>query len=63
VKARQFAMYAFEVMSEVNLSEEELQSAKAQFMAIFEKCLADPQVSVRVAALKAITAFFNGITD
>jgi hypothetical protein len=24
VKARQFAMYAFEVMSEVNLSEEEL---------------------------------------
>jgi len=56
-------MYAFEVMSEVNLSEEELQSAKAQFMAIFEKCLADPQVSVRVAALKAITAFFNGITD
>jgi hypothetical protein len=41
VKARQFAMYAFEVMSEVNLSEEELQSAKGQFMGIFEKTLAD----------------------
>jgi hypothetical protein len=34
-------MYAFEVMSEVNLSEEELQSAKGQFMGIFEKTLAD----------------------
>jgi hypothetical protein len=32
-------------------------------MAIFEKTLADAEVSVRVAALKAITAFFNGITD
>lgn len=32
-------------------------------MGIFEKTLADAEVSVRVAALKAITAFFNGITD
>ena len=39
VKARQFAMYAFEVISEVNLSEEELAAAKNNFMGIFEKAL------------------------
>jgi hypothetical protein len=32
-------------------------------MAIFEKTLSDAEVSVRVASLKAITAFFNGISD
>mmetsp|Transcript_5143 Transcript_5143/g.3605 ORF Transcript_5143/g.3605 Transcript_5143/m.3605 type:complete len:117 (+) Transcript_5143:539-889(+) len=32
-------------------------------MQIFEKALVDREISVRVAALKAITAFFNGIDD
>jgi hypothetical protein len=63
VKARQFAMYAFEVISEVSLSEEELTAAQNEFMTIFKKALEDKEVSVKVAALKAITAFVSSIND
>jgi hypothetical protein len=63
VKARQFAMYTFEVMSEVTLDAEQLSAAKDNFMQIFQKALSDDEVTVRVAALKAITAFCNGIDD
>jgi hypothetical protein len=63
VKARQFAMYAFEVIAEVSLSSEELAAAKDDFMGIFKKALEDSEVSVKVAALKAITAFVSSIDD
>jgi hypothetical protein len=56
-------MYAFEVIAECNLTEQELAGAKGQFMEIFEKGLQDKEVSVRVAALKAITAFVGSIDD
>lgn len=56
-------MYAFEVISEVSLSEEELAAAQNEFMAIFKKALGDKEVSVKVAALKAITAFVSSIDD
>ena len=38
-KCRQFAMYVFEILSEMHLSSEELSGAKAQFMQIFERAL------------------------
>ena len=62
-KSRQFAMYGFEILSELHLTSEELSGAKAQFMQIFEKALQDSEVAVKVAALKAISAFVSGIDD
>lgn len=62
-KCRQFAMYAFEILSEMHLSSEELSGAKGQFMQIFERALQDSEIAVRVAALKAISAFVSGIDD
>ena len=63
VKCRQFAMYGFEIMSEMHLTSEQLTGAKKDFQAIFEKALVDPEILVRVAALKAITAFVGAIDD
>ena len=40
-KCRQFAMYVFEILSEMHLSSEELSGAKGQFMQIFESALSD----------------------
>ena len=63
VKCRQFAMYAFEILSEMHLSSEELSGAKGQFMQIFERALQDSEIIVKVAALKAISAFISSIDD
>lgn len=62
-KTRQFAMYGFEVLSELHLTSEQLTASKNDFMGIFEQALKDPEVSVRVSALRAIAAFFSGIDD
>ena len=62
-KCRQFAMYVFEILSEMHLSSEELSGAKGQFMQIFEHALQDSDMAVKVAALKAISAFVSGIDD
>jgi len=62
-KCRQFAMYVFEILSEMHLSSEELSGAKKDFMGIFERALQDTEVNVRVAALKAISAFMSGLDD
>ena len=40
-KVRQFAMYVFEVLSEINVNTEELQSQSQAYMTIFEKGLTD----------------------
>ena len=63
VKQRQFAMYSFEVLSDMHLSSEELTSNKKDFMNIFDKALQDSEVLVKVAALKAIAAFISAIDD
>lgn len=62
-KTRQFAMYCFEVLSELHLTSEQLTGYKNDFMSIFEKGLQDSDISVRVASLKAISAFFSGLED
>jgi len=56
-------MYGFEIMSDMSLKAEELVAAKGDFTAIFEKALGDAEVTVRIAALKAITAFVSGLQD
>ena len=63
VKCRQYSMFAFEILSEMHLSSEELSGAKEMFMQIFERALQDTEILVRVAGLKAISAFISGIDD
>ena len=60
---RQFAMYAFEVLSEMHLSPEELKQYHADFKTIFTNALGDSEVQVKVAALKAISAFISALED
>ena len=62
-KRRQFAMYGFEIMSELHLTEEQMTSNKKDFQAIFQKMLNDESIQVRTSALKAITAFISGIDN
>ena len=61
--SREFALYGYEIMSEMNLSAQELAGAKNEFIQIFEKTLVDSEVTVRVAALKAVTSFVSGLDD
>lgn len=62
-KRRQFAMYGFEIMSELHLTSEQMTANKADFQAIFTRALEDQSIQVNAAALKAITAFLSGIDD
>lgn len=56
-------MYVFEVLSEINVNTEELQSQSGVYMQIFEKGLTDTDNNVRVASLKAVSAFLSSIED
>jgi hypothetical protein len=62
-KVRQFAMYVFEILSEVHLSSAQLTSSKNEFITIFSKGLNDSDTNVKVASLKAITAFLSSIEE
>lgn len=61
--SRLFAMYVFEVLSDCHLTSEQLNAYKDSFMNIFSKSFTDREVGVRVAALKATTAFLTSIDD
>jgi hypothetical protein len=50
-------MYVFERQVECHLSPEQLKTHKDSFMAIFDNSLADSELKVRVAALRATCAF------
>lgn len=63
VNSRLFSMYVFEVLSDCHLTPEQLSAHKDAFMSIFSKSLTDREVTVRVAALKATTAFLTSIDD
>ena len=56
-------MYVFEILSEMHLTSEELSASKDQFQQIFDSALQDSEILVRVAALKAVSAFIGGIDD
>jgi hypothetical protein len=56
-------MYVFEVLSDCHLTPEQLNKHKDSFMTIFSKSLTDREINVRVAALKATTAFLTSIDD
>lgn len=56
-------MYGFEILAEISLTSDELKASKDEFEKIFKSALADSEIVVRVAALKAISAFILGIDD
>ena len=62
-KTREFAMYGYEIMSEINLTGQELTAAKDDFIQIFDKTLQDSEVNVKIAALKAVASFISGLED
>ena len=43
-KRRQFAMYGFEIMSELHLTSEQMTANKADFQAIFTRALEDQSI-------------------
>ena len=61
--SRLFSMYVFEVVSDCHLTPEQLSGYKENLMTVFTKSLTDREVSVRVSALKATTAFLTSIDD
>lgn len=56
-------MYIFEVVSDCHLTHEQIISYKDSFMNIFAKTLTDRDIHVKVASLKATTAFLTSIDD
>lgn len=61
--SKQFAMYVFEILSECHLTPQQLKAYNTSFFTIFEKSLQDSDMKVRVATLKATTAFIYGIDE
>ena len=61
--SRVLALYVFEVLSDCHLTPEQMTKYQDSFMNIFSKSLTDRDVKVRVAALKATTAFLTSIDD
>ncbi|CDW84107.1 importin beta- [Stylonychia lemnae] len=60
---KEYAMHIFEVLAEYHLPQEEIVQNSNQFMQLFLDCLKDSSISVKVAALKAITSFLGSIDD
>ena len=60
---REFSMYIFEVLSDCHLTNEQLMKYKDSFMNIFAKTLTDRNINVKVASLKATTAFLTSVDD
>jgi hypothetical protein len=58
-----YAMYIFELLAEYHLPQEQIVQNSNQFIELFSGCLRDPQITVQVAALKAITSFLGSIDD
>lgn len=63
VKRKQFALYSFEILSEYHLEQEHIVAHADNFLQLFTSTLQDENVEVKVAALKAISAFLTSIDD
>jgi hypothetical protein len=62
-KRRVFALYNFEILSEYHLSQDLIVQNSQEFLNIFVETLQDNDISVKVAALKSISAFLTSIDD
>lgn len=56
-------MYIFEILADCHLSPEQINLYKDSFMKIFDESLTDREITVRVAALKATSAFLTSLDD
>ena len=63
IKRKQFALYNFEILSEYHLEQEHIVQHADNFLQLFTSTLQDDSTEVKVAALKAITAFLTSIDD
>ena len=63
VKRKSFAMYNFEILSEYHLSQEHIVEHSKDFLDLFTATLQENDIRIKVAALKAITAFLSSIDD
>jgi len=61
--SKQFAMYVFERQAECHLPLDQLKTHKDSFYQIFEKSLQDSEIKVRVAALRATSAFLMSLEE
>lgn len=56
-------MYIFELLAEYHLPKEQIIENSTQFIELFSGCLKDDNITVKVAALKAITSFLSSIDE
>ncbi|TNV74745.1 hypothetical protein FGO68_gene4951 [Halteria grandinella] len=63
VNKKVYAMYIFELLAEYHLPQDQIIQNSDQFIQLFTGCLQDPNMTVKVAALKAITSFLGSIDD
>lgn len=56
-------MYIFELLAEYHLPQEQIVQNSNQFIELFSGCLKDSNITVKVAALKAITSFLGSIDE
>jgi hypothetical protein len=63
VKSKQFAMYAMELLCEFHLPVDQIKANKDNFMNLFKHSLADGDVRIKVATLKALTTFLSMLED
>ena len=56
-------MHIFELLAEYHLPQEQIIQHSEDFMKLFTNCLKDETVTVKVAALKAITSFLSSIDE
>jgi hypothetical protein len=52
-------MYNFEILAEYHLSQELIVENSESFLSLFTSTLQDGDISVKVAALKAISSFLS----
>lgn len=61
--SKEYAMHIFELLAEYHLPQEQIIQYSSDFMKLFTDCLKEETLSVKVAALKAITSFLSSIDD
>lgn len=56
-------MYIFENLSDYHLTPELLEQNANEFMGLFSKALTDPDIEVKVSALKATSVFLSALEE
>jgi hypothetical protein len=60
---REFSMYLFQEIADYHMTDDQIKAYKDDLMKIFMNALEDREMGVKVAALKAISAFLTSISE